>query len=64
MQVPSALRSLTSVFGMRTGGPPRHYHRNGIITRSLLELSKKILTKFYNFVKYYFAHWQLHIILE
>ena len=39
MQVLSALRSLTSVFGMRTGGPPRHYHRYGIITRFLLELS-------------------------
>ena len=39
MQVLSALRSLTSVFGMRTGGPPRHYHRYGIIARFLLELS-------------------------
>ena len=26
-QVLSALESLTSVFGMRTGGPLRHYHR-------------------------------------
>ena len=26
-QVPSALKGLTSVFGMRTGDPLRHYHR-------------------------------------
>jgi hypothetical protein len=34
-----ASKSLTSVFGMRTGGPLRHHHRYGIITRFLLELS-------------------------
>lgn len=32
MQVLSALRSLTSVFGMRTGGPLQLNHRNGIYT--------------------------------
>ena len=37
----STLRSLTSVFGMRTGGPPRHQHRHGIITSFHLELSIK-----------------------
>ena len=52
------------MFGMRTGGPPRHYHRYGIITRLLVELLRLYLNKLCKVCQEFFAHWQLHIILE
>ena len=39
-QVLSAQLSLTSVFGMRTGGPQRYRHRNGYITGKRLLYTK------------------------
>ena len=51
LQVLSARQSLTSVFGMRTGGPLRYHHHNGYI----------ICIKNTGYILFFSVeHWQLH----
>ena len=51
LQVLSARQSLTSVFGMRTGGPLRYHHHNGYI----------ICIRNTGYILFFSVeHWQLH----
>lgn len=51
LQVLSARQSLTSVFGMRTGGPLRYHHHNGYI----------ICILYTGYIRLFSVeHWQLH----
>ena len=51
LQVLSARQSLTSVFGMRTGGPLRYHHHNGYIICILIAGYIRLFSV---------EHWQLH----